>query len=463
MNENEKNMQPDASPGEQSKSGVRKVNDVPLYILFAGIAGFLLIMVLVASDRASNQNKPLEDEALVTVKNATNFVSELTAGYENGIIQPVDVGASGSTVEDVPVDNRDLGEKPNVFLNASTPVKGVNDKSASDLNPRDKNDFFVSDAGELDSEREDLIRFKMARLQLLEQGIKGKMSVNGFKNGNTLAFSDTPQSQLNNVRTQIQNTPTDPTVTYKARLEELKSIIDGTGATPSINNISQSLGSSGEKAAPQNLSNTGWRLNNAIDTPETPYILRSGYVIPGLLISGINSDLPGQIMAQVSQDVYDTPTGKNLLIPQGTRLVGAYDSEVAYGQARVLVAWNRMIFPDGKALDIGGMQGADSAGYAGYKDRLNTHFFKVISSAFLLSGIVAGVNLSQDDSSNGSSQRSSDALSEALGQQLGQVLTQLITKNLNVSPTIEIRPGYRFNVMVSKDIVFNKPYQSFDY
>ncbi|MBU0801490.1 MAG: conjugal transfer protein TrbI, partial [Alphaproteobacteria bacterium] len=122
---------------------------------------------------------------------------------------------------------------------------------------------------------------------------------------------------------------------------------------------------------------------------------------------------------------------------------------------------------DGKALDIGSMQGADQGGYAGYKDKVNNHFMRVFGSAFLMSGIVAGVSLSQDQESGSDSgtdrQRASDAMSEALGQQLGQAMTQMLMKNLNIAPTIEIRTGYRFNVIVNKDLTFNKPYQSFDY
>ena len=102
-------------------------------------------------------------------------------------------------------------------------------------------------------------------------------------------------------------------------------------------------------------------------------------------------------MAQVAQNVYDTPTGRYLLIPQGARLVGRYASDVAYGQSRVLVAWQRLVFPDGKALDIGAMPGADSAGYAGFTDRVNHHYLRVFGSALLMSAVVAGITLSQDD------------------------------------------------------------------
>jgi type IV secretion system protein VirB10 len=181
------------------------------------------------------------------------------------------------------------------------------------------------------------------------------------------------------------------------------------------------------------------------------------------MISGINSDLPGQVMAQVAQDVYDTPSGHYLLIPQGSRLVGSYSSDVAYGQSRMLIAWQRIVFPDGKAMDIGSMPGADSAGYTGFKDRVNNHYLRVFSSAFLMSAVVAGITLSQDDGSRSDSQRASDALSEAVGQQLGQVTAQMIAKNLNIAPTLEIRPGYRFNVIATKDLTFRKPFQAFDY
>ncbi len=187
-------------------------------------------------------------------------------------------------------------------------------------------------------------------------------------------------------------------------------------------------------------------------------------MIPATLISGINSSLAGQIIAQVSQNVYDTATGKHLLVPQGSRLVGSYGSDVAYGQSRVLVGWQRIIFPDGKALDIGSMSGADGGGFAGFNDKTNNHYFRVFGSAFLMSAVTAGLALSQDQGgNNGDSQRASDAMSEALGQQLGQVTAAMIAKNLNIAPTLEIRPGYRFNVVVTKDMAFTKAYESFDY
>jgi type IV secretory pathway VirB10-like protein len=207
-----------------------------------------------------------------------------------------------------------------------------------------------------------------------------------------------------------------------------------------------------------------WRLDSRPEAPRSPFELRAGFVVPATLISGINSDLPGQIVAQVSQDVFDTPTGKWRLIPQGARLVGSYSSDIAFGQSRVLVAWQRIIFPDGKAMDIGAMPGADSAGYSGFTDQVNNHFGRLFGSAFLMSAVTAGISISQPQTLSTTTRESaSSAMSEALGQQLGQVTAQLIAKNMNIAPTLEIRPGYRFNVVVTKDMTFSKPYQAFDY
>jgi type IV secretion system protein TrbI len=209
-------------------------------------------------------------------------------------------------------------------------------------------------------------------------------------------------------------------------------------------------------------------LGNAVEAPGTPYMLRAGAVIPGVMISGINSELPGQLLAQVSQDVYDTATGRIKLLPQGTKLFGSYSSDVIYGQEAVLVAWQRLTFPDGKVLDIGAMPGADEAGYAGFRDQVNHHYFRTIGSALLMSAIVGGVALSQDNNTQGSSgsgfqQNSNNTLSQILGQQLGQVTGQMISKNLNIAPTIEIRPGYSFNVIATKDITLPSEYRQFDY
>jgi type IV secretion system protein VirB10 len=209
-----------------------------------------------------------------------------------------------------------------------------------------------------------------------------------------------------------------------------------------------------------------WRNAGEVEAPPANLcVVRTGSVIPATLVGGINSDLPGQIVGQVAQDVYDTPTGKYLLIPQGSRLVGEYSSHVQYGQSRVFAVWQRIIFPDGKALDLGAMPGSSGAGYAGFRDRVNNHYVRIFGSAIMMSAILAGVEMTQNNQgyTDGSNQqRMADALSEALGNQLGGVMAEMLSKNMSIAPTIEIRPGYRLNVMLVKDLEFRRPYRAFD-
>jgi type IV secretion system protein VirB10 len=184
------------------------------------------------------------------------------------------------------------------------------------------------------------------------------------------------------------------------------------------------------------------------------------------MVSGIHSDLPGSLIAQVSQNVYDTATGRSLLIPQGSKIYGVYDSRVVYGQSMVLIAWNRIIFPDGSSVTLGAMPGADIAGYAGFHDRVDNHYPRIFGSAVLMSLVTGGMSyavdqVSNNDSSgngNANSTTIQDEMTAALAAQLGQATLQLLQKNLNIKPTLEIRPGYQFNVVVTKDVAFRGAY-----
>ena len=210
---------------------------------------------------------------------------------------------------------------------------------------------------------------------------------------------------------------------------------------------------------------TSWILPHT-RTAGQPLELKTGAVIPGVMVTGINSDLPGNIIAQVSQNVFDTANGQHLLIPQGAKLFGVYDSRVIYGQERALVAWNRIVFPDGSAVTLGAMPGADMAGYAGYTDQVNNHYLRIFGSAVLMSMITGGMSYSMDalgTSSTGgmnSTPTLQDEMGSALAAQMGQATMQLLQKNLNSKPTLEIRPGYQFNIIVTKDMVFQKPYRA---
>lgn len=188
----------------------------------------------------------------------------------------------------------------------------------------------------------------------------------------------------------------------------------------------------------------------------SPFEVKAGSFIPAVMISGINSDLPGEIVAQVRENVMDSKTGNHVLIPYGSRLIGLYDAHVAYGQQRVLVAWNRIIFRDGSSFNLRGMPGADMGGYAGFSDEVDNHYSKIFGSSVLLSLISAGVQLSQPNNggSNTNNQPSvSQTVGAALGQQIGQTSMNITQKNLNIQPTLVIRPGYRFNIPVTADMI----------
>ena len=195
-----------------------------------------------------------------------------------------------------------------------------------------------------------------------------------------------------------------------------------------------------------------------------PFEIKTGTVIPGMMVTGINSDLPGSMIAQVSQDVYDTATGGQLLVPQGAKLFGAYDSRVIYGQSRVLIAWNRIVFPDGSSVTLGTMPGADMSGYAGFHDQVDNHYTRIFGSAMLMSLISGGTSYALDslDNSSGSDSNATtvqSALGTSMAAQLNQTTLNLLQRNLNIKPTLEIRPGYQFNIIVTKDVVFRNAYR----
>jgi len=201
-------------------------------------------------------------------------------------------------------------------------------------------------------------------------------------------------------------------------------------------------------------------LNARLAAPVSPFELKTGTVIPSVMISAMNSDLPGEVVAQVSQNVYDTASGNHLLIPQGARLFGHYDSKVTFGQNRLLVSWDRLIYPDSSTLELGGMSGHDQEGDAGFEDRVNSHYGRIFGWALLTSVLSAGFQLSQPQQASSLALPSNQQVAAAaVGQQMAQLGADLARRNMEVQPTIEIRKGYRFNVMVNKDIVFPGSYQ----
>lgn len=196
------------------------------------------------------------------------------------------------------------------------------------------------------------------------------------------------------------------------------------------------------------------KANGAIESteqlvlPGSPNILQAGTFIPAALITGIRSDLPGQISAQVTQNVYDSPTGRILLIPQGARLLGEYDSEISAGQNRVLLAWNRLILPDGRSIQLGSQPGVDPAGMAGLQDRISHHWGNMLRAAAIstLFGVGSELVTGSDDSLT-------RALRYGTQDTVNQTGRQLVQREMNVPPTLTIRPGYPVRVLLTRDLI----------
>ncbi|HLN24447.1 MAG TPA: TrbI/VirB10 family protein [Patescibacteria group bacterium] len=187
--------------------------------------------------------------------------------------------------------------------------------------------------------------------------------------------------------------------------------------------------------------------------PASPYLVQAGTVIPAALITGIRSDLPGQITAQVTETVYDSPTGRFLLIPQGARLIGQYDSAVAFGQSRILLVWTRLIMPDGKSIVLERQPGADTEGYAGLEDDVDFHWGMLLKGALLSTLLSVGAEA-------GSSGQDSDiirALRQGASNSVSQTGQQIIQRQLNIQPTLTIRPGFPVRVIVTRDLAL-EPY-----
>ncbi|ARM30499.1 TrbI/VirB10 family protein [Prosthecochloris sp. HL-130-GSB] len=189
-----------------------------------------------------------------------------------------------------------------------------------------------------------------------------------------------------------------------------------------------------------------------LELPESPYEIKAGTVIPVSLITGINSDLPGEIIGQVRENVYDTVTGNFLLIPQGSRLIARYDSMVSYGQRRVLVCWNRLIRPDGSSLELGCAPGVDLAGYGGFEDEVDNHYDRLIGGVLLSSVLSVGATTSRGEWNGYDEMNTGQMFAANAGEELHRAGERITRKNLEVQPTITVRPGYSVNVLVNRDL-----------
>ncbi len=191
-----------------------------------------------------------------------------------------------------------------------------------------------------------------------------------------------------------------------------------------------------------------------LQAPPSPFVIQAGAVIPAALVTGLRADLPGQITAQVTENVFDSPTGRHLLIPQGARLIGTYDNRVSFGQSRVLLVWTRLILPNGRSIVLERMPGADEQGFSGLEDGIDYHWGRLFLAAGLSTLLGVGLELGSSNESD-----IARAIRESGEDTVGRTGEEIVRRQLSVQPTLTVRPGFPVRVIVNRDLIL-EPYRS---
>lgn len=424
------------TPAAAGQRGIRRLNRMPI------VVGILLVLLFLAAIYFGLMSRGLvfrsaSDMGSAGGAPATNFADALKRGVSDGIIgdaapqQPVVVPAAAE-----PKD-----ASPNPF---AKPQKQAEVVREPELEPE------AAWRARLAREQEEQLlrerqRQRMAKVQAAGVAVDAPLAISTEK----IRSAATTATAAAEAGRGGQAATTSATDLYSAALQ---AGLNGQNVDPNGQAKKESFFNS-------DLAKLGY-LPNQVVAQRSAFELKRGSVIPATLISGINSDLPGRIIAQVSQSIYDSATGHSVLIPQGTRLMGRYDSKISFGQSRVLVVWTDIIFPNGSTLQIGGMAGTDAEGYGGFSDQVDNHYFRTFGSAVLLAIIGTGMDMAIPQSSTLTTQETaSDATRRNFAETFGRVAERTINKNLDVQPTLEIRPGYQFNVLVDQDIVFPGAYR----
>jgi type IV secretion system protein TrbI len=420
-------LQLGTSTGSDSQQGMRRLNRLPIVIAIAIIVLFFGVVVIGLSWRglSFNRNGDLDSASSTP---ATNFGDQLKRGVTDGIIgepekqeifQPTPVVVQKEERQEPVVERQEVREDRRSRLEPEEEWKARLE--------REQDEQYIREVQ----------RQRMARLQARATAFDSPLKVDVSDVAASTKIAD-DRSQLGNL---AANSASD---LYAAAMNSglLGQNVDPNGQATK------------EDFFNQDIKDLGY-LPNRVVPQMSLYELKRGSVIPATLFTGLNSDLPGRITAQVSQNVFDSATGYRLLIPQGTKLFGRYDSKVSFGQERVLVVWTDLIFPNGSTLQIGGMAGTDAEGYGGFKDKVDRHLWRTFGSAALVAIIGTGIDMSIPESSTLATQdTAADAARRNFGEGFGRVAEQTISKTLSVQPTISIRPGYQFNILVDQDIIF---------
>ncbi|MEF0944247.1 MULTISPECIES: IncP-type conjugal transfer protein TrbI [Rhizobium] len=424
-------LQLGTSSQADDQKGMRRLNRLPIIVAIIIVALFVGVVVIGLSWRGLpfNRNNDLDSASNAP---ATNFGDQLKRGVTDGIIGDPE---QREVFQPTPAVEQKVAKETAVVDRTPTQREERRPRLESEAEwkarlKREQDEQYIREAQ----------RQRMARLQARATALDSPLKVD---------ISDIDKAA--NASRETDRRATTANSASDLYAAAMKSGLMGQNVDPNAQ-------TSKEDFFNQDIKDLGY-LPNRVVPQMSAYELKRGSVIPATLITGLNSDLPGRITAQVSQNVYDSATGYRLLIPQGAKLFGRYDSKVSFGQERVLVVWTDLIFPNGSTLQIGGMAGTDAEGYGGFKDKVDRHLWRTWSSAALIALIGTGIDMSMPQSSTLATQETaSDAARRNFAESFGRVAEQTISKNLNVQPTIQIRPGYKFNVLVDQDIIFPSTY-----
>ncbi|SMF24876.1 type IV secretion system protein VirB10 [Xaviernesmea oryzae] len=433
-------LQLGSAANAEAESGIKRINRLPIIVVIVLVIAFLGVIFYGLASRGLYFGKDTGPETS-SGNPASTFADQIKRGVTDGIIgEP----QRQTVFQPTPVETKQDEEK---VTNPLTPQPGQRqEQRGQELESEN-----VWRARLEREQREQYLRERhrqrMARLQANDAAYDAPLAIDRSK---LEARADETTSTGTTTNTASSTTAGATSDLYAAALRA------GLGGQ----NVDPNGQASKEDFFNADLKDLGY-LPNRVVPQQSPYELKRGSVIPATLISGINSDLPGRITAQVSQNVYDSVTGHRLLIPQGAKLFGRYDSKVSFGQSRVLVVWTDIIFPNGSTLQIGGMAGTDAQGYGGFHDKVNNHYWRTFGSAALIALIGTGIDASLPESSTLATQETaSDAARRNFAESFRRVAEQAINRNLNVQPTLEIPPGYKFNVLVDQDVIFPGIYRT---
>lgn len=422
----------------QAPSTIRRINRLPIIVIVVLAVTFLAVIFYGLASRGLYFGKDTGPETS-SGNPASTFADQIKRGVTDGIIG--EPPPQQTIFQPTPVETKQAEDKTN---NPFMPQLGQREV-------QQRGQELEAEAvwrARLQREQQEQVmreqqRQRMARMQANNAAYDAPLAIDRGNLGRLAEPQDATADTAARASTASTNTGSSPDL-YAAAL---RAGLGGQTADPNAQGSKEDFFNA-------DLKDLGY-LPNRVVPQQSPFELKRGSVIPATLITGINSDLPGRITAQVSQHVYDSATGHRLLIPQGTKLFGRYDSKVSFGQKRVLVVWTDIIFPNGSTLQIGGMSGTDAQGYGGFNDKVNNHHLKTFGSAVLIALIGTGIDMAVPESSTLATQdTASDATRRNFAETFGRVADRTIQRNMDVQPTLEIRPGYKFNVLVDQDIVF---------